>query len=145
MHVIRSKNSLSKCVSRRNSLRRGLSLLEVILSIAILGMAMVAISQLYFLGYRSALQTRYRSEANMLVDSKMAELASGVLPLESGGGSIEENPDWSYSIDIQSSQQPGLLLTTVTVERTSNANVAVSVSLVRFIPDPDYEPEEDEG
>ena len=69
--------------------RRGLSLLEVILSIAILGGAMVMIGQLYYLGYRSALQTRYRSEGNLYADAKMAELASGVLPLESGGGVVE--------------------------------------------------------
>ncbi|MEL7498094.1 MAG: hypothetical protein AAFN77_10820 [Planctomycetota bacterium] len=125
--------------------RNGLSLLEVILSIAILGGAMVAIGKLYFLGYRSALQTRYRSECNMIADAKMAELAGGVLPLESGGGPVEENPDWMYTVDVQQSLQPGLLLSTVTVTRTDNSNIPISISLVRMIPDPDYEPEEDEG
>ena len=106
---------------------------------------MVMIGQLYYLGYRSALQTRYRSEGNLYADAKMAELASGVLPLESGGGVVEGVEDWNYAIRVETSLQPGLLLATVTVERDQTANIPVSVSLVRLIPDPDYEPEEDEG
>ena len=103
------------------------------------------IGQLYFLGYRSALQTRYRSEANMLADAKMAELASGVLPLESGGGPIDEAGQWTYTVKVEASQQPGLLLSTVVVQRDENTSIPISISLTRFIPDPDYEPEEDQG
>ena len=125
--------------------RRGLSLLEVILSIAILGGSMVVIGQIYYLGYSSAIKTRFISEANMLADAKMAELAAGVLPLESGGGQIPERPDWSYSVEVQPSLQPGLLMSTVTVTRETQGAIPAAVSLVRFFPDPDYEPEEDQG
>jgi Tfp pilus assembly protein PilV len=126
--------------------RNGLSLLEVILSIAILGGAMVMIGQLYHLGYRSALQARMRNDANIIADSKMAELAAGVLPLESSGNNmVEEFPGWSYSVDLQSSLQPGLFMATVNVSYGDQSNdVPTSLSIVRFIPDPDYEPEEDE-
>ena len=126
--------------------RRGLSLLEVILSIAILGGAMVVIGQLFNLGYRSARQARLRSDANILCDSKMAELAAGVIEAASTGGQpIAENPDWNYSVDIQPSQQPGLLTATVTVEQSPDAAAfPISMSIVRFVPDPDYEPEEGE-
>ena len=125
--------------------RDGLSLLEVILAMAILGLSMVMIGKLYYLGYRSALQTRYRSDCNMIADSKMAELASGVLPLEAGGGPVEQYPDWTFEIQVEPSLQPGLLLATVRVSRTDSSKIPMSVSLVRMIPDPDYEPEEDEG
>jgi general secretion pathway protein I len=138
-------------VLRRRSVRtrhqrRGLSLLEVILSIAILGGSMVMIGQLYHLGYRSALQARLRSDANILADTTMAELASGVLPLESTGDTeVPDNPGWSYAIEIQPSLQPGLFMATVIVKRgEESAAVTTSISFVRFIPDPDYEPEEDE-
>jgi type II secretion system protein I len=128
------------------SRRNGLSLLEVILAIAILGSAMAVIGNLFFLGYRSALQSRNRSDANILVDAKMAELAAGVIPAESvGSQSIEENPLWSYSVDVRSSDQLGLLIATVTVQQTDEAAaVPVSLSIVRFVPDPDYDPAEDE-
>ena len=101
---------------RFGSPRKGLSLLEVILSIAIIGISLVAIGQLINLGYRSARQSQLRSEANILVDSKMAEVVSGVLPLESTSGSaIEGFPDWVYSVDIQQTDILGLLNVTVQV------------------------------
>ena len=133
-----------KASLRRRGNRAGLSLLEVILSIAILGGAMVVIGHLFNLGYRSALQVRIRSDANLLCDSKMAELAAGVIPAKSTGNqTIDGSPGWNYSIDIQPSLQPGLLTATVTVQR--NAEIAsnpTSMSIVRFLPDPDYDPEE---
>ena len=143
MSLLRCPKRLFRSRAGRSTNRHGLSLLEVILSLAILGLSMGIIGRLYFLGYRSAMQTRYRSEANMIADTKMAELASGVLPLDGGGGSIDENPEWRYAVEVQQSQQPGLLLSTVTVTRSDEV-IPITVSLVRFIPDPDYEPEEDE-
>ena len=132
--------------SQRGQSRRGLSLLEVILSIAILGGSMVVIGNLYHLGYRSATQVRLRNEANILADSKMAELAAGVLEIESTGDTpIETSPGWTYSIDIEPSLQAGLFMATVIVRRDQESNVLpVGVSIRRFIPDPDYEPEEEE-
>lgn len=126
--------------------RSGLSLLEVILSIAILGGAMVMIGNLYFVGYRAAVQAKFRSDANILADAKMAELAAGVLPIESSAGSeIEGSPGWTYSVDIQPSLQNGLFMATVIVMHgTSASETQSSVTIVRFIPDPDYEPEEDQ-
>lgn len=126
--------------------RNGLSLLEVILSIAILGGSMVVIGNLYHLGYRSALQARFRNEGNILADTTMAELAAGVLSLESTGDTeIEGRPGWFYSVDVEQSSQPGLLIATVLVRHeVQTAGAVTSVSIVRFIPDPDYEPEEDE-
>ncbi len=132
--------------------RNGLSLLEVILSIAILGVSMAAIGNLFNLGLRHARQAQLRSDANILCDTKMAELVAGVIPAESTGNqTIAENPNWDYSIDIQNSEQVGLLIATVTVNQVSSQNGAptsglsgnpVSLSIVRFLPDPDYEPEE---
>lgn len=120
--------------------RNGLSLLEVILSIALLGMAMVIINQLIGIGYRSASEVRIYTDASILVDSKMAEVASGVLELEQVSGvSIDTDPDWAYSVSIEESDQIGLLSVTVTVEQTNIAN-PVSLSVVRFMPDPDYDP-----
>jgi prepilin-type N-terminal cleavage/methylation domain-containing protein len=124
--------------------RRGLSLLEVLLSVAILGMSMVAIGHLFNLGFRAASDVRVRSEANMIADATMAEIAAGVIDFKSAGGTVESKPDWQYVVSTQPSVQPGLLSVTVTVsQRQSTSNV--SVSLVRFVADPDYEPEQDEG
>ena len=137
-------NKLSKPIPTRY--RSGLSLLEVILSIAILGGSMVVIGHLYNLGYRSALQAQFRSEANLYADTKMAELAAGVLPIQSAGDQdIEGAPGWQYAVEIEDSFQPGLFLATVIVKKGDDSEILRDgLSIVRFLPDPDYEPEEDQ-
>lgn len=121
---------------------RGFSLLEVLLSIAILGGALVVIGQLVNIGYRSAIEARIRSDANILVDGKMAEVSAGIIELQSTSSSvIEENPDWMYTVDVQQSGQLGLLMVMVTVEQTPNsASNPISMSVVRLMPDPEYDP-----
>jgi len=104
---------------------RGLSLLEVILALAILGISMSAISQLFFLGSRSASQATLRNEANILADS-------------TGQTGIAEAPGWVYSIKMDDGEQPGLLVATVTV-RTVGEQTPVSLSITRFFPDPNGE------
>ena len=125
--------------------RRGLSLLEVILSIAILGGSMAVIGNLYHLGYRSGLKAQLLNDANMIAASTMAELVVGSIPLESAGDAeVPSNPGWFYSVDIQESMQAGLFLATVVVRRGEEESaIPASISIVRLIPDPDYEPEED--
>lgn len=130
----------SRSPERKSPIRRGLSLIEVLLAIALLGTSMAMIYQLIGIGYRSAMETQLYTDAAVLVDSKMAEVASGVLGLENVSQMpIEESPDWMYSVQIGESDQPGLLVVTVTVERSDDAN-PVQISVVRFMADPDYDP-----
>ncbi|MFO0036229.1 MAG: hypothetical protein ACK54I_06020 [Planctomycetota bacterium] len=128
--------------TRNHQARTGLSLLEVLLAIAILGGAMIVITQLLNLGYRSAIEARMRTEAALLCDTKMAELAAGVLPLSgTSGEAIEENPNWNYSVSVENASQVGLLAVTVTVAQNNVGNqTPMSLSIVRLMPDPDYDP-----
>jgi len=123
--------------------RAGLSLLEVILSIAILGLSMVAIGHLFNLGFRSATDVQMRSEGNIIADMTMAEVAAGVIDFSSTGGAVESNPDWQFEITTQQSSQPGLLSVTVRVSLEDNSQSDVSVSLVRLMVDPDFEPDQE--
>lgn len=129
--------------TKKTAPRTGLSLLEVLLSIAILGVSMVAIGHLFNLGFRSANDMQFRSEANMIADTTMAEVAAGVIDFASGGGPVESNPEWQYEIKTEQSQQPGLLSVTVRVSRENDPDNNISVSLVRLIADPDFEPDQD--
>lgn len=136
-----------RLVIRRNfRSRHGLSLLEVVLAIAILGVSMVAIVGLLNVGYRSAASSRARTEAAIHCDTKMAEVAAGVLSLDSVSGStISDAPNWVYSVDVQPASQLGLLVVTVTVKQSNNSISPVSMSIVRFMPDPDYDPNEEKS
>ena len=123
--------------------RSGLSLLEVILSIAILGTSMAVIGQFFFLGFRAADRARRQFDATLICDSVMAELAAGVIEAQSISGAQAPNtPQWQYSVDIVNSDIAGLLLATVSVRQSNEDNI--EMSLVRLLPDPDYIPEEDQ-
>ena len=119
--------------------------MEVIMAIAIMGMAMVIIGNMVFLGSRSAAKSKWNSEAQILCDTKMAEIASGVLPLQNNSGSsVPENPNWVYSVEVQSSNLEGLLSVTVTVQQSpSVTSFATPFSVTRLMPDPNFEPEVD--
>ena len=136
----------ASCVARVRSARsrEGLSLLEVILAITILGVAMVMIAQLVRLGVRSAENASQISEAQIHCDAKMAELSAGLLALESTSNTeIEESPGWSYSVDVQNADLVGLLKVRVSVERNDVVGATNrSYQLTRLMPDPDYDPYE---
>jgi Tfp pilus assembly protein PilV len=120
--------------------RKGLSLLEVILSIAILGGSLAAIGQLVRLGVRNAIDTRMRNEANILADTKMAEISAGVIDTESSGRQpIQENPEWTYELEMLDSSQLGLLLAKLTIAQ-ANLDDPLEVVIHAYLPDPDYDP-----
>ena len=122
--------------------RDAFSLLEVILSIAILGGAMVVIGNGFFAGFRSAEIARFQGQANLIADSTMAQIVSGIIePQSVSNASVPDQAGWSYSIDVTNADQPGLLTVGVTVAKLAQART-VSVSIVRFVPDPDFDPEE---
>ena len=121
--------------------RRGLSLLEVILSIAILGTSMAVIGEVFYSGYRSAVKARDLSDATLLCDSVMAEIAAGSIELENtSSANVPGMQGWDYSVETVDSDVAGLLLTTVAVRRQGSNNI--SMSIVRMLPDPDYAPED---
>ncbi len=123
--------------------RSGLSLLEVILSIAILGTSMAVIGQFFFLGYRAADRARRQFDATLICDSVMAELAAGVIDTQSiSGAEAPNDPRWQYSVDVVNSDISGLLLATVSVSQRNEENI--EMSLVRLLPDPDYLPGEEQ-
>ena len=127
----------------KKSNRAGLSLLEVILSIAILGTSMAVISQFFYLGYRAADRARRQFDATLICDSVMAELAGGVIDVGStSSADVPNDPRWQYSVDVVDSDVTGLLVATVSVRQRDQQNV--EMSLVRLLPDPDFVAEEDQ-
>ena len=129
---------------RRRKLRlatgKGYTLLEVILSIAILGGSMVVIGRGFYIGYRSVRSARMIDQANRIADSTMAEVAAGIIdPRDVGATPVIDAPGWTYSVEVDEASEPGLLTATVRVQNDTTIQ-AVSVSIVRFVIDPDYDP-----
>lgn len=124
--------------------RRGLSLLEVILALAILGMSLAIIGEMVRLGLRSSVATRDLTTAQLLCESKLAEIVAGVEPLAATSGApLDPEGLWTYTVQMESAQEEGLVTIQVTVQQATT-NRPVSFSLVRWMIDPGVEIIEEE-
>jgi len=121
--------------------RAGLSLLEVILAIAILGGCIAVIGELVRLGARQAEEARELTTAQLLCESKLEEIAAGVVAPEAVGNvPFENDPRWSYSIDVASLDTADLIQVTVTAQQIDGSRlVPLEFSLTRWMIDPNVE------
>ncbi len=126
-------------------MRRGFSLLEVLLSLAILGTCLAAIGTLVRLGSRGAVEARELTTAQLLCEAKVAEISTGILPPDPGGPwqfDLPEHAEWVYYVDQQPLPQPGLIAIMVTVTQqlpTGSMQRPLEFSLVRWMQDPALE------
>jgi general secretion pathway protein I len=121
--------------------RRGLSLFEVVISLAIFMTAMAAIGQLITNGVRGAVYARLETQAVIRCESKLAEMLAGVTPLRATSGStFPDDASWSWSVAIAPAQHESLYAVEVTVAHASGSSIGkVSYSLRRLVRDPQLE------
>ena len=140
-----TNSGLLATVRRRGAhRRRGLTLLEAILAVAILGMAMASLGTLVTIGARSAEKARDGTTAQLICESVMSQVVSGALPAEAVGLSqyFEDEPLWLYSVAIQPIPQTGtaelpLIEVRVLVQQSPDLSVQPIVyEMVRWMPDP---------
>ena len=124
----------------RITLRRGLSLLEVLISVAIFLGSLTAIMQVLNVGQRAEVNTRLRTEAVLRCESKMAEFVAGVEQAVSSQGNVfedDEEGQWKWTADVGDSGTTGLLLVTIRVEHsTGTESPNVDFALARYLRDP---------
>jgi type II secretion system protein I len=127
--------------------KAGFSLLEVILALAILAGSIAVLGESSRLALKNAVVARDLAHAQLLCESKMAEVTLGITPAEAVSNtpfdatmtaSLSANePGWLYSIDTQTSDEQGLIVVRVTVTRNLPVEKhPVTFSLVRWLPDP---------
>ncbi len=121
--------------------RRGLTILEVILSIGIFLAASTVITQLIGTGARAAVSGRYESQAALLAESKMAEVVAGAQELIPGNDQSfrpEETEDaFTWSLIVDETGQGDLMQVTVEVRHTNpQRQVDAEFALSRYIRDP---------
>jgi len=98
--------------------RHAFSLLELLLATTILLGAVTVLGQLVHIGSRNARSSHLLSTAQLLAETKLAEIAAGVEPaepIEQAG--FEHQPDWTYSLERESTEHEGLSLVRVTVQQ----------------------------
>ncbi len=113
--------------------REGITLLEVLVSMAIFLLSMAALTQLMSIGTDAALDATFQSDANRLAQSKLAEIEAGVIPPDLGsGGPFDAEPAWTWEMQSSPWSVPNLYTVTVTVSRTTGRQVKVTHSQIVF-------------
>ncbi len=117
--------------------RRGLSLLEVLIALAIFLMSLIVIGRLVTLGGDRALDVQQQGQAAQLCQSKLAEINAGVVPLSSQAEvPFDEDPDWYWSLEAEQGTVSGLWNVTVRVHRIRSDGSRVECSLHQMVLDP---------
>lgn len=117
--------------------RRGVTLLEVLASLTIFLISFTIIGGLISLAADRAIDVQYESLAAQMCQSKLNEVAAGVVPLQSASGSIEEDPEWNWALEAtQASNVTNLWTVTVRVYRPLPTGGEISVTLAAMIMDP---------
>jgi general secretion pathway protein I len=117
--------------------RRGMSLLEVIVALAIFLMSVIVLGRLVILAGERGREVQDLSVATQLCQSKLAEVAAGVVPLSPQSGTpFDEDPAWTWSLDCTTSDTPNLWDVTVRVSRERSDGTRVECTLSQKVLDP---------
>jgi general secretion pathway protein I len=131
------KRNAGIVMGRLTRRHNGLSLMEVILALAILGISLATLGQLVRIGMRHAEEARALGTAQLLCESKLEEIAATAAPCQSASGVCETDDRWQYTVSTSTLDQSGLLEVRVTVEQVeATRNPPLSFSLVRWMIDP---------
>ncbi|GAA4466746.1 type II secretion system protein [Novipirellula rosea] len=133
--------------------RGGFSLLEILLSIAILGGSLAVLSQLALTGTDAAREARELSVARILCQTKLSEILLQNISPQSLPMSPVESADsgsmipFQYSVEVQPAALDGLLAVRVTVEATDpdGGPAIATYALTRWMIDPTLGLEEAEA
>ena len=133
-------------LSRRGR-RRGFSLLEILLALAILGGSLAVLSRIVDTGISASREARDLAVARLICQSKLSQLlldsTAGISPLSVPMSPVESFDSQSstpfyYAVDIQPGQLDGILVIRVMVEaQDPNGGAALArYSLTRWMIDP---------
>ena len=101
---------------------KGISLLEVLLAMGILFGSLTVLSQLASIGIDHLKRAETTTTAIRLCQNKLGEVLAGIQPLEKVEEQpILENPDWNYSVEVQSLEPLPLAEVRVRVARLSDS------------------------
>lgn len=119
--------------------RRGVTLYEVVLSLAIFAGSMAALAQGIAVGSRAAVKAHLQTQAILNCESKLSEVLAGVEPMQAVDG-VPLSPghdDWTWSLRTGEGPHPDLLVLELSVQhRDGSSAVNAEYSVTRLIRDP---------
>ena len=118
--------------------RRGMTLLEVLIALAIFLAAVTVIGQLVNTGSQAAIGAQLKAEASRRAETVMAEAIAGVVPLQSTSGVFEDDQAWNWTLSVQDATHADMLLVEVIVARQGSLRQEqTNFHLVRWVRDPE--------
>lgn len=125
-------------------MKRGFSLLEVVLALAILAGSLAALGEVMRLGDENAAAAADEARAAMLAESVMSELLVGARQVANVSGAalpLEDDPPWVASIEVQATDYQELVAVRVSiVQQLPPEQEPARCDLVRWMPNPNYIP-----
>lgn len=118
--------------------RSGLTLFEVVLSLTIFVGAVSALSQLSTNGTTAAVKSRLETQAILRCESKLAEIASAIEPLDDlAEEPFQDDENWTWTLATSAGPHADLILATVTVDYNGQSDLSsISYSMSRLVRDP---------
>ncbi len=140
--VCRQRRTTGSRRRNENGVRDGFTLLEVILSLAILAGAIATLGELIRSGLANAQTARDLTRAEMLCEGIEEQVVAGAIATTSTSGvPCDDDPRWLYSIASES-DQTGLLTLQITVQKDVPSDQhATQFSITRWMIDPGVAPE----
>jgi prepilin-type N-terminal cleavage/methylation domain-containing protein len=121
--------------------KEGFTLLEIVLSLAILAGSLAALGEVMRLGDRNAEMVRDESQAQVLASSVMDELLAGSMQMMAVNRvpfEYQSEPQWVYSVAFEPTHYVELLLARVRVEQDlPPEREPARFELVRWVANPD--------
>jgi type II secretion system protein I len=117
--------------------RAGMTLLEVLISLAIFLLSLVAIGRLVSISSERAREVQLKGEAMLKCQSKLAEIIGGAEQLTSQSDvPFPEDPNWTWSADCNQGQVNNLWTVQVRVGKQRADGSRLEVTLSQMVLDP---------
>ena len=125
----------------------GFTLMEILVSITILGLSMVAINGLVSIGARNAREAQVLTTAQFLAESKLSEVKTGLLSPNSTGPmpftQEETTEQFTFEVQSQSMGVDGQLMAIRVVVKYEGVEPALIYQLDTLMIDPQIEMQQD--
>lgn len=121
-------------IVKQSHRRRGFTLLEVLVALAIFVGAAAALSRLAVLGVENAEFAQWNVQAWTLIEARFEELEAGILTLDDVGTlPMDEAPNWQCTMSSEGTELTGLYRVTVEVRNVSGMKAeGFAVKAVRY-------------
>lgn len=125
--------------------RRGISLMEVLVSTSILVASSIVLVELATIGRKQANAAYDLNTAQLLCQAKLDEIVTGISPLQAvEDQELDDDSDWLYSVELEPKRTDRLISVKVAVyQKPREHQRSQRFTLVRWMPDqPENSPKE---